>query len=263
MDAREFFERALQLESEGRPFALATVVVRRSPVSSHLGDRAVVLADGTMEGYVGGACSREIVVDQALDAMRTGRSRLLQIRSEEPADAPLPDESERVVIPMGCASEGAVDVYVEPHLPRSLLLVAGETPVAHEVARIGALLERFRVVHARSERDVRAALQGLDDGERAALCAVVATQGIFDEAALEAVLTGVAPAYAGLLASRKRAANVLGVLAQQGVAAERLANVKAPAGLDLGARRPSEVAISILAEIVAGTCARVPGSTEP
>ncbi len=263
MNVREFLERALQLESEGRAFALATVVVRRAPVSSQLGDRAVVLADGTMEGYVGGACSREIVVEQALDAMRTGRPRLLQIRSEEPADFPLPGESERVVIPMGCSSEGAVDVYVEPYLPRSVLLVAGETPVAHEVARIGAMLERFRVIPARSETQMRQALEELDEDERAALCAVVATQGIFDEAALEAVLACTEPVYVGLVASRKRAKSVLGILAQQGVSAERLASVRAPAGLDLGARRPSEVALSILAEIVAGTGVHVPDSAAP
>ena len=88
MTAREFFARAMELDEGPEPFALATVVVRRSPVSSHLGDRAIVRADGTTEGFVGGACSREVVCRHALDAMRTGRGRLLQIRSDPTADVP-------------------------------------------------------------------------------------------------------------------------------------------------------------------------------
>jgi xanthine dehydrogenase accessory factor len=254
MTAREFFARAMELDEGPEPFALATVVVRRSPVSSHLGDRAIVRADGTMEGFVGGACSREVVCRHALDAMRTGRGRLLQIRSDPTADVPHDDESERVVVPMGCASEGSVDVYIEPHLPRRVLLVAGLTPVAHDVARAGALLDRFRVVRAGSAAQVRDALGALDASGRASLCAVVATQGMFDEAALELVLSESAPAYVGLLASRKRAASVLAILAQQGVPAERLRAVRSPAGLDLGAHRPSEVAVTILAEIIEQSC---------
>jgi xanthine dehydrogenase accessory factor len=237
VNAREFYERALQLERGREPFALATVVGRREPISSHLGDRAIVLADGTMEGFVGGACSRHIVVHYALEAMRTGQGRLLKIGTD--------DE-----MPLHCASEGAVDVYVEPHLPRVLLLVAGQTPVAHELALIGKSMERFRVVHTTSEQEFREVARALTDGERTTMVAVVATQGVFDEAALEALLAGPMPAYVGLLASRKRAAAVFRALQQQGVDAQRLRAVSSPAGLDIGARIPSEVAVSILAEIV-------------
>lgn len=247
MNAREFFARALELEGGREPFALAAVVVRRSPVSSHLGDRAIVRADGTMEGYVGGACSRDIVIRHALDAMRTGHGRLLEIRSD--AEPSSDSNSERIVVPMGCASEGAVDVYVEPHLPRIVLLVAGETPVSDALARIGEAMERFRVVRATSERAVRDALAGLSAVERASMAAVVATQGVFDEGSLAALFDGEMPAYVGLLASRKRAAAVFGALQQQGVDVGRLSAVHSPAGIDIGARLPSEVAVSILAEI--------------
>ncbi len=267
MNARRFHERIDELEERCESFALATVVVRRSPVSAHLGDRAIVLADGRMEGFVGGSCSRDIVRRQALDAIRTGRPRLLQIRPDRTGTDDDGD-AETVVVPMTCSSEGAVDVYIEPHLPPRTLLVVGYTPVAEEFARIASMMEGYRVlrvVAADEARDLpsdvaeRAIaidelaefLADLRDSERSRLIAIVASQGHYDEAALGALLDGKPLAFIGLLASRKRAASVFGVLAQQGVAHERIERVRNPVGLDIGARTPGEVAISILAEIVA------------
>jgi xanthine dehydrogenase accessory factor len=254
------FSRLAALERERRSFALATVVARRAPVSSHLGDRALVFADGTMEGFVGGSCSREIVRREALRALRTGLPRLVQIR---PRPEEEPEASrECVVVTMGCASEGAVDVYVEPHLPVPRLIVAGDTPVADALVRVAAQLgyEVVRVVLA-AEVDalapvegVRAiALEGLGElGRQGADVGVVASQGHYDQEAL-APLLAAELVYVGLLASRRRARAVLDALAAQGVAPERLARVRVPAGLDIGARSPGDVAISILAEIVAVT----------
>jgi xanthine dehydrogenase accessory factor len=204
-----------------------------------------------MEGFVGGSCSRDAVCRHAVAAIRTGRPRLLQIRTDGLDEPQPPGESDRIVIPMGCASEGALDVYVEPHLPPRVLLAIGQTPVAHELARIAGLLEGYRVTQATSAGELRDAIGALDPSERSGAVAVVATQGTYDETALKLLLEGEPLAYVGLLASRKRAADVFGSLAQHGVVDERLANVHAPVGLDIGARRPSEVAISILAEIVA------------
>src|SRR6478672_13182267 len=108
-----FFERVAALQRDGQSFAVATVVARRAPVSAHLGDRAIVFADGRMEGFVGGACSHEIIRRQALEVLRARRGRLVSIRP----DASHPDESpEHVTVAMTCASEGAIDVYVEPFL---------------------------------------------------------------------------------------------------------------------------------------------------
>ncbi|HEY1868972.1 MAG TPA: XdhC family protein [Candidatus Cybelea sp.] len=249
MTAREFFERAADLERARMPFALATVVKRYAPVSSHLGDRAIVLADGRMQGFVGGSCSRHIVRDEALDAIRKGEARLVHVEGE-------------------CASEGAVDVYLEPHLPPRMLLIVGNTPVAAELARLAALLEGYHVVRVvepaelhelgEGEEEHAVALDALDDflggmnaDDRGRLVAVVASQGHYDEAALVAILKRGEPAYAGLLASRRRATEVFADVHAKGIARKRLANVHNPAGIDIGARRPGEVAISILAEIVA------------
>jgi xanthine dehydrogenase accessory factor len=264
----QFFDRVAELERRHAIFAVATVVARRSPVSSHLGDRAVVFADGRMEGFVGGSCSRDIVRRQALGAIASGKPRLLHIRPDEADIGALTAEAdgEQVFVPMGCASEG--DVYIEPHIPLRRLLVAGFTPVADALARIAATLDYdvLRVVAREELRDAEAVtgarvlaldelgayLESLEAYERARLVAIVASQGHYDEAVLETLLP-VGSAYVGLLASRKRAASVFGVLAQAGMPAARIERVRTPVGLDIGARNPGEVAVSILAEIIGST----------
>ncbi len=261
MNGPEFFERVAELERAREIFAIATVVARQAPVSSHVGDRAIVLGDGRMQGFVGGSCSRDIVRRQAVSAMRTGDPRLVQIRPGAPPDADENSERGTVVVLMSCASEGAVDVFVEPHLPARTLLIAGFTPVADALAGLGALLDGYRVIRVVAENDPRGEraislrelpdfLAGLDSTDRTALVAVVASQGHYDEAVLQALLDGALPAYVGLLASRRRAAEVFGILERQGVSRELIAFVRNPAGLDIGARRPGDVAVSILAEIV-------------
>jgi xanthine dehydrogenase accessory factor len=245
-------------------YAIATVVGRAAPVSSHLGDRATIYADGRMEGFIGGSCSRDIVRRQALSAIRAGEPRLVRIRPEA-----LEAEQSRdvVTVPMACVSEGAVDVYIEPQLPKRQLLVAGFTPVAHAVAHIAPLLE-YEVVRFIDDREtadedgrpiasLERYLASMDAGVRERSAALAASQGHYDEAALAAFLR-YDLAYVGLLASPKRAAAILGMLERGGVPASRLAAVHHPAGLDIGARRPAEVAISIFAEIVAGKAETAP-----
>lgn len=257
-----------ELERSRAAFAVATVVARRSPVSSHLGDRAIIYADGRMEGFVGGSCSRDIVRRHALLAIRAGKPQLLQIRPDEAPEANAPADAERVVVPMGCASNGAVDVYIEPHVPPRVLLVVGFTPVADALARMAAAALEFEVVRVVAEnelRDVEAgdgarvvALDGLeaflgelDAGARTRLAAIVASQGHYDEWTLEILLARPVPSFIGLLASRKRAEMVRGVLLQQGVDDATLRGIRNPVGIDIGARSASEVAVSILAQIIA------------
>lgn len=274
------FEEIAELERNRTPFALATVVARQSPVSAHVGDRAIVLPDGRMQGFVGGSCARDIVRRQAVAAMRSGTARLVQIRPNAPRDADESSPVGTVVVPMACASEGTVDVYVEPHLPPRILLVAGATPVAQALADLGALLDGYRVVRVVQESELpdisaeksvdaialaalRDFLAGLDAGERAGFAAVVATQGHYDEPVLEALLADEPAPYVGLLASRKRATDVFDRIERRGIARGRIERVRNPAGIDLGARRPSDVAISILAEIVAAAAAAEPEAIRP
>ena len=257
---RDFLEKVTALSRTGTPFATATVVGRRAPVSAHLGDRAIVHADGRMEGFVGGACSREIIRPQALECLRLGHARLVSIRPDAAA-ASRPDP-EHVVVPMTCVSEGAVDVYVEPHLRRRRLVVAGATPVADALTRTALTLDYdvVRVVDRHEQRDLEAQAAALgfslapldtletvmqDAGADAA--AVVASQGHYDEEALE-IVRRCGAGYVGLVASRARGASVLKVLRDAGV--PDVGTVRNPAGIDLGARTAPDVALSILAEMV-------------
>ena len=271
-----FFDRVAALRHEGQPFAVATVVARRAPVSAQLGDRAIVFADGRMEGFVGGACSREIVRKQALEVLRARAARLVCIRPD--AGEGLASSADRIVVPMTCASEGAVDVYVEPVVRPRTIVVAGATPVADALARLARAMryEVVRVVDGDERRDVEAdaaavgvtvaSLDSLDAAlaEAAAhggdCAAVVASQGHYDEPALEAMLrSGVR--YVGLVASRKRGATVRAWLTESHVpGVDRLRN---PAGLDLGGRSAEEVALSILGEIVQLGAARQADAPAP
>jgi xanthine dehydrogenase accessory factor len=243
-------------------YAIATVVGRAAPVSSHLGDRAIVYADGRMEGFVGGSCSREIIRNHALEALRTGEPRLVRVRPEA---TEILKTRDAVTVPMGCSSQGAVDVYIEPHLPKRRLLLAGFTPVCDALAQVAPFLDfsvaRFvdddelrdlsgRTSDASTIENLASYVADLDDDACARGAAIVASQGQYDQPALATVLSRDF-GFVGLLASRKRAASVMQLLAHGGVPPERIARVRSPAGLPIGARKPAEVAVSILAEIVA------------
>jgi xanthine dehydrogenase accessory factor len=214
--------RAGELASAGEPFALATVVNVRRPASARRGDRAVVTPDGSVYGWVGGSCSEPTVVREALGALADGESRVVSTEGS-------------------CASEGAVEILVEPQLPAPLLAIVGESPAADTLARLAAAID-WRVARGQDER---------------ADTVVVATMGRGDEEALAAALAGPA-GYVGLVASRRRAEAVAASLRAAGVHEDALARLKSPAGLDLGPIRQEEVAVAILAELVAWRHARTP-----
>jgi len=224
--------RAGQLAAEGVPFVLATVVAVERPASARRGDRALVTAGGELFGWVGGACSEPIVVREALRALADGEVRLVRIgpagRVAEGADA------ETVVATSSCASEGVVEVLVEPQVAEPLLAVVGASPAAETLARL-APEAGWRVTRELGT-DVEAV--------------VVATMGHGDEEALEAVLERDV-GYVGLVASARRAASVLASLRSRGLDEESLARVRSPAGLDLGPSTQAEIAVAVLAELVA------------
>jgi xanthine dehydrogenase accessory factor len=226
------------------------------------GAKAVILPDGTIsEGWIGGGCARAAVLKAAKDALADGRSRLVSVQppdvlADRGVKAGEEQEGVRFANNM-CPSEGTMDIFVEPVLPQPQVVICGSSPVA---VAVGDLAKRagFAVVVC-----APAAEQGaFGDAERriegyalpvehaGARYVVVSTQGRGDEAALLAALA-VEADYVAFVGSRKKAEALKATLAQRGVAAERLAKLKAPAGLDLGAITPDEIAISIVAEIVA------------
>lgn len=234
MDAR-ILQAAAALGEAGRPYALATVTWRRAPSSARTGSSAIIEPDGTVTGWLGGACAEPTVVEVAQAAMRDGRARLLALGEHD-------DRDDVEVVPMACASEGALEVFVEPMLPAPLLVVVGRSPA------VGTLVELAEALDWRAT-----AVDGTDLSRLpidAASSVVVATQGHYDEPALQAALATPA-GYVGLVASAKRAASVLQWLREEGVDEESLARVRAPAGLDLGPVEHREIAVAVLAELVA------------
>lgn len=221
-----------RLATEGKPYALATVVRVVRPASTRRGDRALVTPDGTLAGWVGGACSEPIVVREALRALADGQPRLVQIG---PADAAGAAPADVVVAESRCASEGVVEVLIEPELPGPLLAVVGEGVAGRTLAQLA------RIIGWRVTDELGA--------EVAADAVVVATMGHGDEDALESALRA-GSGYVGLVASSRRAAAVLGALRERGLAPEALARVRSPAGRDLGPSTQEEIAVAILAELV-------------
>ena len=226
--------RAARLQEEGRPFALATVTWVRGPSSGKGGSKAIIHPDGRVEGWLGGACATPTVVRHALEALGDGAARVLMLGEED-------YRQEVAKVAMACDSEGAMEVFVEPILPAPHLLVAGVSPMTETLRRLAEVIG-WRAETVSEVGDIGRA------GERSYV--VAATQGNFDEPALESALATPA-AYVGLVASQKRASSVMAWLRERGVSDEALARVHAPAGLDLGSTSHEEIAVSVLAELVA------------
>jgi len=237
------FALAAELERRGEPFVLATIVRCEPPTSAKPGAKALVREDGTVAGWIGGACAEPVVVREALGALRDGRPRLIGLIGEGRSSL---GRTEGIVEhTMTCHSGGTLEVYVEPHLPKPMLVLIGGGPVVEALATLGQATD-YSVVVLASEV-VSTELEQLRLTRRASV--VVATHADSDEDALRTVLRSGA-GYVSLVASRRRADAIVERLARRGVATERLARVKAPAGLDIGAETPNEIAISILAELI-------------
>ena len=256
MSAHSTFARAAELEAAGRPFAVATVVAVRRPTSARPGASGIVHPDGAIEGWVGGSCAQPVVVREALRSLVDGQPRLLRLSKDAPAEGRRGDGIVELV--MTCHSGGTLEIYVEPHLPAPVLWVAGTTPIAGALVALGSAAGwRVSVFDPIADPDafpgaervvVGTDIAGLDPDTTPAV--VVATQGVWDEEALAAAFARDA-SYVGLVASPTRAAVVRTWLREEaGVPEERLAALRAPAGLDLGGETAEEVAVSILAELV-------------
>ena len=230
-----------RLAEAGEHFVLATVVSVRRPASAKRGDRALIRADGKLVGWIGGACSEPAVIREALRSLADGESRLLRIC---PPGAPQGGE-DVVIAESSCASEGTVEVLIEPQLPVPLVAVVGDSPAA------AALRQLVTGIGWRVTADL----------ETGADAVVLATMGGGDEDGLEAALASTA-GYIGLVASSRRAGVVLEALRERGAGEEALARIRSPAGLDLGPLPQPEIAAAVLAELVAWRHARTSSPAE-
>jgi xanthine dehydrogenase accessory factor len=238
--------RAQELAAEGIAFATSTVVRAERPTSAQVGSVALVLGDGTIEGFVGGACAEHSVREYALKAIESGEPVLLRVLpfaeagEGGPSDADAAGEDGAVTVQNPCLSDGSIEIFLEPVVPAPRVLVVGQTPIAGAVLAIGAELGLDVI-----------AMDGANvDPRPADLALVVAAHGQDELHALRSGLEAGIP-YVGLVASRKRGAGVIGELRGDGVSKELVELIDVPAGVDIGARTPAEIALSILAAIVA------------
>jgi xanthine dehydrogenase accessory factor len=218
---------------------LATVVRCDPPTSAKPGDKAVITADGRLRGWIGGSCSEPLVRREALRALAEGTPRLVKIVPAEAAKASR--RRGELTMATTCPSGGALDIFIEPQLPKPLLMVFGDTPAAETLVRM-ADLTGFRTRLVAQTGLASLAAPGPD------AWAVVATMGHYDEEALEAALA-LPDLKVALVASRKRSAAVFDALRANGLGEEALARVHAPAGRLRGATQ-EEIALLVLADVV-------------
>ncbi len=246
MMSRALLRRAQELAAQGTPFVTATVVRAQRPTSVKAGDVALVLGDGTIDGFVGGVCAQQSVRVYSFKAIETEEALLLRIVPDGPIGED-PSTGEEISIDEGtatahnpCLSGGAMEIFLEPVLPAPRVLVVGDTPIAAAVLTLGANLGL----------DLVPVEGGDPDPAPGDLALVVAAHGRNELHTLRRALESGTP-YVGLVASPARGAGVLDELRADGVPDEQLELIDVPAGVDIGARTPAEIALSILATIIA------------
>ncbi|WP_419845505.1 XdhC family protein [Candidatus Poriferisocius sp.] len=258
--------RAVELRQQRRPFVLASVIWRRAPSSGQQGSQAVILSDGSVRGWLGGACAEPSVIVEAMACLDHGQPRLLCLGPTDGRDRDRSAESGSTdehsdglrSIAMACESEGAMEIYLEPSLPAPQVAVIGRSPAVDAIAAVAAAIGWDAVIvddggqpddHENPDL-VRTSLDlgGLTVDRATAV--VVATQGHYDDIALAAALATDA-GYIGLVASAKRAEAMNDYLRTQGFGDDDLARICAPAGLNLGRIPNREIAAGVIADLVA------------
>lgn len=241
-----------RLIEQARPFAVATVIRAVPPTSTWVGAQALVEGDGTLHGWIGGGCSRAIVVQAAQEAMKSGQPKMVRISNEHATpEADVEDHA------MPCASNGTIQLFIQPTVPAPSVLVLGSTPTALEACvlarRIGLrVCAAASVTAPLAELGLQRVIEGFDTGALDRLkpqFVLVATQGDGDEDALEAALRSSAAAVL-MVASKRKAEKLRAAMRARGIAPERLAALHAPAGPDINARTPQEIALGAVAGLV-------------
>ncbi len=249
----ELMSKAAELRARGQIFAFAVVVRCDPPISGKPGDKAIIDAQGKISGWIGGGCSQPLVIKEALKAIADGSPRLVRISPGATGSA----KGGVVDYTMTCHSGGSLDIYIEPIFSKPHIAIFGRSAVAFALARLGKAIgfEISICAPGIKPEDCPEADLVFDDLDAdpqhvtPRTFVVVATQGEHDEQALEKA-TGTNAPYIAFVASKQKTQAVMQTLKQQGLAAERLRRVVAPAGLPIGAVLPEEIAVSILAQVV-------------
>jgi xanthine dehydrogenase accessory factor len=245
MNHEDLEELARELNERGEGYALVTVVRAVAPTSAYPGAQAIILSDGTLRGWIGGGCARELVINAAKTAICSGEPKLVRISNEQ-----IYGDHDVEHYTMSCASNGSIELFIQPNNLGNALCVLGDTPAADE-ARFLAQRLRIRLVERPDDAPV----------------VLVATQGQGDEEALEAALRSLT-AQVLMIASRRKADKLRAVMQARGISSDQLARLQAPAGPEVGAKTPGEIALVAIAGVLASLRGRAPGSagaraTEP
>ncbi len=253
----DFIDSVVAHDKNKEPYVIAMVVNRTVPTSSKPGDKAVITADGKINGWIGGGCTKGIVLKEALAAINEGKPRLVKISPEAGEQNSAIDSSTVKTYKMTCQSGGAVEVYLEPIMPKPKLIIMGKSHIAMALSKLGKAMDYSVVVYGNDiDREAFAAAERLEEGTTLKddevgkhSFVIVCTQGENDEVMLKEALNANA-AYVAFVSSRKKSTEIVAKLKAEGMADEKLADLKTPAGLDIHAKLPEEVAVSILAEII-------------
>jgi xanthine dehydrogenase accessory factor len=252
-DREDIIDCMARMKGEEIPFAVATVVRLEGAAAARVGSKAVIRGDGEIVGWIGGGCTAGAVRKAGLRALVDGKATLIRVKPDKVVAADDGVENYKSV----CPSEGVIEVFIEPVLPRPALLIAGASPVARALADLADRLGHAVTVAAlpadlEAYPDSYERMEGFDlsRAPRAdSSFIVVATQGRRDKEALKAALATGAP-YVAFVGSRKKGAAMKQAMAEAGVDKARIAALRSPAGIHIGAHTPEEIALSILAEIV-------------
>jgi xanthine dehydrogenase accessory factor len=246
-----FLKKADELLASEQSFAIAVVVRYEAPISGKPGNKAIIFPDGKIWGWIGGGCAQPVVAKEALKALADGQPRLIRI---SPSASP---EEGIVDYTMTCHSGGTLDIYIEPVLPKPHVVILGRSPVAVTLAKLAkAVHYTVSIAAPEADRDsfpdadvvqTDLDLGGMNITPQTLI--VVSTQGHQDEEALEHALRSAA-SYVAFVASRTKTAKIIDYLKGRGLDLERLVQLRAPAGLNIQAGSPEEIAVSILAEMI-------------
>lgn len=261
MNVDRILERARELQRLGRGFALVTVTRAQAPTSAKPGDKAIVEPDGTITGWVGGGCAQPAVIVTVKEALRDGKPRHIRITPDIEDDRRVGDIME---FGMPCYSGGTLELFIDPVVAKPALVVVGASPVAQVLTGVApAVGFRCTVVTRKRDASVFADVANVLDEAEASQAprgayVVVATQGKRDIESLRIAL-GLDAAHVAFIASAKKADVLKATLKSTGSPADAVDAIESPAGMSIGAVTPEEIALSVLARIVAVRRGRDPG----
>ena len=249
----ELIDQISKYMGQGEEFAVAQVIWREAPSSGKPGDKAIILKDGTIIGWIGGGCVKGIAVKEAREAIRENRSRLVRIDPDEGNS----EDSSHKTYRMTCHSGGTMELFIEPITPNPQLIIVGKSNIARALSKL-AIATNLRV-HVLSNDVHKGMFPGVNNiHDRVDFSKinidkntfiVVSTQGEDDEESIRKALE-TSCNYVGFISSLRKSVKIKEYLVQTELSANRINDLKAPVGMDINAKLPEEIAISILAEIV-------------